>query len=98
MVGEMRKWKWVQRSEEVEEMEVINTDKDEDKEWALTMTLDTLSMDFLAFQQDSWNLRDSILRVMEAIADKLQRLNDLKEEGMRKSKGKGKEEEEEDGR
>ncbi|KAG6327482.1 hypothetical protein ID866_11607 [Astraeus odoratus] len=33
MVGESRKQKWVQRSEEVEEIEVINVDKDEDKEW-----------------------------------------------------------------
>ncbi|KAG6328681.1 hypothetical protein ID866_10409 [Astraeus odoratus] len=28
------------------------------------MTLDMLSTDFLAFQQDSWNLGMSILRVM----------------------------------
>ncbi|KAG6327480.1 hypothetical protein ID866_11609 [Astraeus odoratus] len=58
---------------------------------ALTMTLDTLSTDFLAFQQDSWNIGMSILRAMEAIADELQQLNDLKEEEMGKSKGKGKE-------
>ncbi|KAG6328794.1 hypothetical protein ID866_10295 [Astraeus odoratus] len=62
---------------------------------ALMTTLDMLSMDFLAFQQDSWNLSVSILRVVEAIADKLQRSNNLKEEAMGKSKGKGKEEEEE---
>ncbi|KAG6328590.1 hypothetical protein ID866_10499 [Astraeus odoratus] len=62
---------------------------------ALTMTLDTLSTDFLAFQWDSWNLSVSILRVMEAIADKLQQSNDLKEEVM--GKGKGKERAKEEG-
>ncbi|KAG6329089.1 hypothetical protein ID866_10000 [Astraeus odoratus] len=56
----------------------------------LMMTLDMLFMDFLAFRQDSWNLSVSILRVMEAIANKLQQSNDLKEEEMGKSKGKGK--------
>ncbi|KAG6329651.1 hypothetical protein ID866_9439 [Astraeus odoratus] len=55
---------------------------------ALTMTLDMLSMDFCAFQCDSWNLGVSILRAMEAITDELQRLNDLKEEEMGKGKGK----------
>ncbi|KAG6327032.1 hypothetical protein ID866_12057 [Astraeus odoratus] len=62
---------------------------------ALTTTLDTLSMDFLAFQRDSWNLGVSILRAMEAIADKLQRSNNLKEEAM--GKGKGKERAKEEG-
>ncbi|KAG6328948.1 hypothetical protein ID866_10141, partial [Astraeus odoratus] len=42
---------------------------------ALTTTLDKLFMDFLAFQQDSWDLGVAMLRVMEAIADKLWRLN-----------------------
>ncbi|KAG6328193.1 hypothetical protein ID866_10896 [Astraeus odoratus] len=32
-VGELRKQKWVWRSEEVEEIEVVNVDKDEDEEW-----------------------------------------------------------------
>ncbi|KAG6326403.1 hypothetical protein ID866_12686 [Astraeus odoratus] len=62
---------------------------------ALTMTLDTLSMDFLTFQWDSWNLGMSILRAMEAIADELQWLNNLKEEAM--GKGKGKERAKEEG-
>ncbi|KAG6326718.1 hypothetical protein ID866_12371 [Astraeus odoratus] len=62
---------------------------------ALTMTLDMLSMDFLTFQQDSWNLGVSILRAMEAIADELQWSNDLKEEAM--GKGKGKERAKEEG-
>ncbi|KAG6327809.1 hypothetical protein ID866_11280 [Astraeus odoratus] len=61
---------------------------------ALTTMLDTLSMDFLNFQQDSWNLRVAMLRVIEAITNELQRVNDLKEEEMGKSKGKGKEREE----
>ncbi|KAG6326291.1 hypothetical protein ID866_12797 [Astraeus odoratus] len=52
------------------------------------MTLDTLSMDFLTFQQDSWNLGMSILRAMEAIANELQQSNNLKEEVMGKGKGK----------
>ncbi|KAG6326164.1 hypothetical protein ID866_12924, partial [Astraeus odoratus] len=54
-----------------------------------------LSMDFLAFWQDSWNLSVSILRAMEAIADELQQSNDLKEEAM--GKGKGKERAKEEG-
>ncbi|KAG6326572.1 hypothetical protein ID866_12517 [Astraeus odoratus] len=62
---------------------------------ALTTTLDTLSTDFLAFRRDSWNLGVSILRAMEAIADELQRSNDLKEEAM--GKGKGKERAKEEG-
>ncbi|KAG6326250.1 hypothetical protein ID866_12839 [Astraeus odoratus] len=62
---------------------------------ALTMTLDTLSMDFLTFQQDSWNLSMSILRAMEAIADELQWLNNLTEEVM--GRGKGKERAKEEG-
>ncbi|KAG6326486.1 hypothetical protein ID866_12603 [Astraeus odoratus] len=90
MVGEPRKWKQVQRSEEVEDTEAIDVGKDEDEEQlhfavpqhlaeehqdalgALTTTLDMLSMDFLTFWWDSWNLGMSILRVMEAIADELQ--------------------------
>ncbi|KAG6329562.1 hypothetical protein ID866_9527 [Astraeus odoratus] len=58
---------------------------------ALMMMLDKLSMDFLTFQQDLWDLGVTMLRVMEALANELQRLNDLKEEEMGKSKGKGKE-------
>ncbi|KAG6326781.1 hypothetical protein ID866_12308 [Astraeus odoratus] len=58
---------------------------------ALTMMLDTLSTDFLAFWQDLWNLSISMLRVMETIADELWRVNDLKGEEMGKTKGKGKE-------
>ncbi|KAG6327599.1 hypothetical protein ID866_11490 [Astraeus odoratus] len=42
-------------------------------------------------KQDSWDLGVAMLREMEAIADKLWRSNDLKEEEMGKSKGKGKE-------
>ncbi|KAG6328022.1 hypothetical protein ID866_11067 [Astraeus odoratus] len=61
---------------------------------ALMTMLDMLSTDFLAFWQDSWNLSISMLWVMEAIADKLQRLNGLKEEEIGKRKGKGKEKEE----
>ncbi|KAG6326416.1 hypothetical protein ID866_12673 [Astraeus odoratus] len=115
-VGESRKWKRVQRSEEVDEIEAIDVGEDEDEEQphfavpqhlveehrdalgALTMTLDTLSMDFLAFWQDSWNLGMSILRAMEAIADELQRSNDLKEEAMGKGKGKERAKEEGPGR
>ncbi|KAG6329839.1 hypothetical protein ID866_9251 [Astraeus odoratus] len=63
----------------------------------LTTTLDVLSMDFLAFQQDSWNLGMSMLRALDAIADELWRLNDLKEEEMGKAKGKGKEKAKEEG-
>ncbi|KAG6327490.1 hypothetical protein ID866_11598 [Astraeus odoratus] len=59
------------------------------------MTLDMLSMDFLAFRWDSWNLGMSILRAMEAIANELQWSNDLKEEVM--GKGKGKERAKEEG-
>ncbi|KAG6326333.1 hypothetical protein ID866_12756 [Astraeus odoratus] len=55
------------------------------------MTLDTLSMDFLKFRQDSWNLRVATLQAIETITDELQRVNDLKEEEMGRSKGKGKE-------
>ncbi|KAG6327020.1 hypothetical protein ID866_12069 [Astraeus odoratus] len=57
----------------------------------LMTMLDKLSMDFLTFQQDSWGLRVAMLKVMEALANELQRLNNLKEEEMGKSKGKGKE-------
>ncbi|KAG6328742.1 hypothetical protein ID866_10347 [Astraeus odoratus] len=107
--GESRKWKWVQRLEETEEIEVIDVDKDEDKEWphfvvlqhlaeehqdalrALMMTLDTLSMDFLEFWQDLWNLRVAALRAIETITNELWRANNLKEEEMGRSKGKGKE-------
>ncbi|KAG6327569.1 hypothetical protein ID866_11520 [Astraeus odoratus] len=112
-VGELRKWKRVQRSEEVDEIEAIDVGEDEDEEQphfavpqhlveehrdtlgALTTTLDMLSMDFLTFQRDSWNLGVSILRAMEAIADKLQQSNNLKEEAM--GKGKGKERAKEEG-
>ncbi|KAG6328412.1 hypothetical protein ID866_10677 [Astraeus odoratus] len=93
MAGELRKWKQVWRSEEAEETEVVDMDKDEDEE-ALTTTLDMLSMDFLEFWQDSWNLRVAMLRAIEAIANELWRVNNLKEEEMGKSKGKGKEREE----
>ncbi|KAG6327813.1 hypothetical protein ID866_11275 [Astraeus odoratus] len=58
------------------------------------MTLDTLSMDFLEFWRDSWNLGVATLQVIETIADELQRANDLKEEEMGRGKGKGKEKEE----
>ncbi|KAG6328356.1 hypothetical protein ID866_10732 [Astraeus odoratus] len=100
------KWVWRSEEVEEIEVNDMDKDKDEewphfavlqhlaeehqDALGALTITLDMLSTDFLAFQQDSWNLSVSILRAMEAIADELQRLNDLKEE-MGKSKGKGKE-------
>ncbi|KAG6327339.1 hypothetical protein ID866_11750, partial [Astraeus odoratus] len=111
-VGELRKWKQVQRSEEAQEVEVVDVDEDEDKEWphfvvlqhlaeehrdalrVLTTTLDTLSMDFLKFQQDSWNLGVAMLQAIETITDELQRVNDLKEEEMGRGKGKGKEKEE----
>ncbi|KAG6326313.1 hypothetical protein ID866_12776, partial [Astraeus odoratus] len=107
--GKSRKWKQVWRLEEVEEIEVIDVDKDKDKEWphfavlqhlveehqdalgALTMTLDMLSMDFLKFWRDLWNLRVATLRAIETITDELWRVNDLKEEEMGRSKGKGKE-------
>ncbi|KAG6327933.1 hypothetical protein ID866_11155 [Astraeus odoratus] len=55
------------------------------------MTLDTLSTDFLKFQQDLWNLGVAMLQVIETIADELQRANNLKEEEMGRRKGKGKE-------
>ncbi|KAG6328263.1 hypothetical protein ID866_10826 [Astraeus odoratus] len=58
---------------------------------ALMMILDTLSMDFLAFQQDLWNLSMEMLRVMGIITNELWRENDLKEEEIGKTKGKGKE-------
>ncbi|KAG6327478.1 hypothetical protein ID866_11611 [Astraeus odoratus] len=58
---------------------------------ALIMTLDTLSTDFLEFWQDSWNLGVATLRAIETITNELQRVNDLKEEEMGRSKGKGKE-------
>ncbi|KAG6326924.1 hypothetical protein ID866_12164 [Astraeus odoratus] len=58
---------------------------------ALTMTLDTLSTDLLKFWRDSWNLGVAMLWVIETIANKLRRANDLKEEEMGRSKGKGKE-------
>ncbi|KAG6325704.1 hypothetical protein ID866_13385 [Astraeus odoratus] len=107
--GSSRKWKQAQRLEEAEEIEVVNMDEEEDKEWlhfavlqhlteehrdalgALTTTLDMLSMDFLEFWQDLWNLRVATLRAIETIADELRRANDLKEEEMGRSKGKGKE-------
>ncbi|KAG6327458.1 hypothetical protein ID866_11631 [Astraeus odoratus] len=96
---ETQKRKWVQCSEEMENVEMVEVGEDDEEEEvqshfavpphlmkdhqdalrALTTTLDKLSMDFLTF----W--------VMEAIANELQRSNDLKEEEMRKSKGKGKE-------
>ncbi|KAG6328459.1 hypothetical protein ID866_10630 [Astraeus odoratus] len=109
MVGELRKWKWMRRSEEAEEAEVIDVDEDEDEEQphfvvpqhlveehqdtlgALMMTLDTLSMDFLEFWRDLWNLGVAMLRAIETIANELQRANNLKEEEMGRSKGKGKE-------
>ncbi|KAG6326978.1 hypothetical protein ID866_12111 [Astraeus odoratus] len=106
-VGGSRKQKQVRRSEEADEIEAINVGEDKDEEQphfaeehqdalgALTTTLDMLSTDFLAFRQDSWNLGMSILRVMEAIANKLQQSNDLKEEAM--GKGKGKERAKEEG-
>ncbi|KAG6328186.1 hypothetical protein ID866_10903 [Astraeus odoratus] len=58
---------------------------------ALMTTLDTLSTDFLEFWRDSWNLGVATLRVIETIANELQRANDLKEEEMGRSKEKGKE-------
>ncbi|KAG6327816.1 hypothetical protein ID866_11273 [Astraeus odoratus] len=62
--GESRKWKWMWRSKKVEEVEVVDVDKEQphfvvlqhlveehqDALRALTMTLDTLSTDFLKFQ------------------------------------------------
>ncbi|KAG6327046.1 hypothetical protein ID866_12043 [Astraeus odoratus] len=92
------KWVWRSEEAEETEIINVDKDEDEEwlhfavlahlteEHWdtlrALMMTLDTLSMDFLAFWQDSWNLGMSILRAMEAIVDKLQQLNDLKEEEM----------------
>ncbi|KAG6329359.1 hypothetical protein ID866_9731 [Astraeus odoratus] len=109
MTGETWKQKWVQWSEEMEDMEMIKVGEDNEEEershfavlphltedhWdtlgVLTMMLDKLTMDFLTFQQDSWDLRVTMLKVMEALANELQRSNDLKEE-MGKSKGKSKE-------
>ncbi|KAG6329424.1 hypothetical protein ID866_9665 [Astraeus odoratus] len=108
-VGETQKWKWVQRSEEMEEREVVDVDEDKDKEWshfavpnhlmeehqdalrALAMTLDMLSMEFYKFQRDYWGFSVEVLKVMDTIAQKLKRANDLREEEMGRSKGKGKE-------
>ncbi|KAG6329003.1 hypothetical protein ID866_10086 [Astraeus odoratus] len=73
---------------------MTHTEEHWDTLGALMMTLDTLSMDFHAFQQDSWSLGMSILRVMEAIANELQWLNNLKGEEMGKGKGKEKAKEE----
>ncbi|KAG6329985.1 hypothetical protein ID866_9103 [Astraeus odoratus] len=67
------------------------TEDHQDAIGALRTTLDTLSTDFLAFQQDSWNISMEMLRVMGTIAHDLKRGNDLKEEEMGKQKGKGKE-------
>ncbi|KAG6327261.1 hypothetical protein ID866_11828 [Astraeus odoratus] len=61
---------------------------------ALTTTLDTLSMDFLEFWRDSWNLGVAMLQAIESVADELRRANNLKEEEMGRGKGKGKEKEE----
>ncbi|KAG6327554.1 hypothetical protein ID866_11535 [Astraeus odoratus] len=108
---ETRKRKWVQQSEEMEDMEMVEVGKDEEEEvqshfvvllhlmedhqdalGVLMTMLDKLSTNFLTFQQDLWDLGVALLRVMEAIADKLQRSNNLKEKEMGKSKEKAKEE------
>ncbi|KAG6328316.1 hypothetical protein ID866_10773 [Astraeus odoratus] len=49
---------------------------------ALTTTLDMLSMDFLVFWWDSWNLSMFILRAVEAVTDELQRSNVLRPLGL----------------
>ncbi|KAG6326218.1 hypothetical protein ID866_12871, partial [Astraeus odoratus] len=101
------KWAWKsEEAEEIEVVEVDKDEDEEqlhfavpqhlaeehrDTLGALTTTLDTLSMDFLEFWQDSWNLRVTMLWAIETITDELQRVNDLKEEEMGRSKGKGKE-------
>ncbi|KAG6326519.1 hypothetical protein ID866_12570 [Astraeus odoratus] len=98
--------KQVQWSEETEDMEMIDIGKDDEGEEVQShfavpthLTEDhqdapgalTTTLDFLTFWQDLWDLGVAMLRAMEAIANKLQRSNDLKEEEMGKSKGKGKE-------
>ncbi|KAG6328903.1 hypothetical protein ID866_10186 [Astraeus odoratus] len=63
---------------------------------ALMTMLDMLSIDFLAFWQDSWTLGMEMLKAMAIIASELWRANDLKEE-MGRSKAKGKEKAKEEG-
>ncbi|KAG6329252.1 hypothetical protein ID866_9837 [Astraeus odoratus] len=102
---------WLEETEDMEMIEVGEDNEEVQSHFAvlthlmedhwdtlgvLMTMLDTLSMDFLTFWQDLWNLGISMLRVMESIADELQRLNNLKEE-MGRTKGKGKEKAKEEG-
>ncbi|KAG6330280.1 hypothetical protein ID866_8807 [Astraeus odoratus] len=94
----------LEEMEDIEMIEV-SKDNEEEEVWShfavlaedhwdafgvLMTTLDMLSMDFLTFQQDSWNISMDMLKLMGVIAHELQRANDLKEEEMGKEKGKEK--------
>ncbi|KAG6327295.1 hypothetical protein ID866_11794 [Astraeus odoratus] len=94
MVGEPRKRKQAWRPEEAEEAEVVNMDKDEDKErphFAVPQHLAEEHWDALGALTMTLDMLVAMLRAIETIADKLRRANDLKEEEMGRSKGKGKE-------
>ncbi|KAG6330122.1 hypothetical protein ID866_8968 [Astraeus odoratus] len=67
------------------------TEEHRDALGALTMTLDTLSMEFYEFRRDYWGFGMEVLKVMDTIAQELKRPNDLKKEEMGKAKEKGKE-------
>ncbi|KAG6327242.1 hypothetical protein ID866_11847 [Astraeus odoratus] len=94
--GEAQKKKWVHHLEEADDVEMVEVGEDDEEEdaWALTATLDMLSMEFYEFWMDYWGFGGEVLRVMDIIAQELKRANNLKEEEMGKAKGKSKEKEE----
>ncbi|KAG6326964.1 hypothetical protein ID866_12125 [Astraeus odoratus] len=80
--GKITKRKWVQQSEEAEDMEIVEVGEDDEEE-----EVQSHFAVLTHLMEEHWDA----LGVIEAIADELWRLNDLKEEEMGKSKGKGKE-------
>ncbi|KAG6327408.1 hypothetical protein ID866_11681 [Astraeus odoratus] len=93
-VGESRKQKWAQRSEEVEEIEVVDVDEDKDEEWPHFVVPQHLAeehRDALGALTMTLDMLVATLRAIETITDELWRVNNLKEEEMGRSKGKGKE-------
>ncbi|KAG6326506.1 hypothetical protein ID866_12583 [Astraeus odoratus] len=91
VAGETWKRKWVQQLEEM--VEVGKDDKKEEVQlhFAVPPHLVEDHQDALRALTTTLDKLVAMLRAMKAIANKLQRSNNLKEEEMGKSKGKGKE-------
>ncbi|KAG6326509.1 hypothetical protein ID866_12580 [Astraeus odoratus] len=79
----------VQRSEEAEEIEAVNVDEEEDEEQPHFAVPQHLMEEHRDALRALTTTLDTL--VIETIANELQRVNDLKEEEMGRSKGKGKE-------